>query len=69
MAESRYTYTKTLKGGKSSMGEFKSNIRRLALEQNAQSLQSQIHNASDEAEIQRLQTKLKAIRKTLAKLT
>lgn len=51
------------------MGEFKSNIRRLALEQNAQSLQSQIHNASDEVEIQRLQTKLKAIRKTLAKLT
>lgn len=50
------------------MNELKSNIRRLALEQNAQSLQRQIHNASSQVEIHLLQNKLKAVRKSLERM-
>ena len=51
------------------MSEFKSNLRRLALEQQAQSLQLQLHNASSDVEKRQLHNKLTAVKKTLLKLT
>ena len=51
------------------MSEFKSNLRRLALEQQAQSLQLRLHNASSDVEKRQLHNKLTAVKKTLLKLT
>ena len=51
------------------MSEFKSNLRRLALEQQAQSLQQQLHNVSSDTEKHLLQTKLTAVKKMLLKWT
>ena len=50
------------------MNEFKSNLKRLALEQQAQSIQTAIHNASSEVEKQTLLNKLKAVKKSLSHL-
>ena len=50
------------------MSEFKSMLRRLALEQNIQLIQSQIHQSNDEKECAQLKVRLKAIKKTLEKL-
>lgn len=51
------------------MSEFKSNLRRLALEQQAQTLQQQLHNTSSDVEKLLLHNKLMAVKKTLLKLT
>ena len=51
------------------MSEFKSNLRRLALEQQAQTLQQQLHNTSSDVEKLLLHNKLTAVKKTLLKLT
>ena len=51
------------------MSEFKSNLRRLALEQQAQSLQLQLQNASSDVEKRQLHNKLTAVKKSLLKLT
>lgn len=57
-----------VKGGQGDMNEYKSNLKRLALEQQAHNLQAAIHNASTEAEQRLLHNKLQAVRKSLSNL-